>query len=221
MPTLRASKWPGRGALVLASIAVLLLADAGYLHAKAVFAQVLLERAWQQSMRDGSPVKPWPWADAAPVARLSVARLAVTRIVLSGDSGRSLAFAPGWSESTAYPGASGASVISAHRDTHFRFLRDLVVGDRIELQGPRGTRDYRVDALRVVDSRHARIDAGGEDDRILLVTCYPFDAFDARGPLRYLVEAGAITSGTGMRATDRADGRVATAPRPAGFDSTP
>ena len=185
-------------ASLLALLATLLFVDAGWLHAKAALAQVLLERAWQQSLDDGTPRKPWPWADAAPVARLSVARLDVAQVVLSGDSGRALAFAPGWSESTARPGSPGLSVISAHRDTHFRFLRELVVGDHIVVQGVHGTRDYRVDTLRVVDSRHARIDAGADHDRVLLVTCYPFDALDARGPLRYVVEASVIEPVAGL-----------------------
>lgn len=167
----------------------LMVVDAAWLPAKAALAQVLLERAWQRSLDDGGRHAPWPWADVAPVARLGAPRLGVARIILSGDSGRSLAFAPGWSESTASPGETGVSVVSAHRDTHFRFLRDLVVGDALLVETKHGTRDYRVASLRVADARHERILVDGEADRLLLVTCFPFDALDPRGPLRYVVEA--------------------------------
>jgi sortase A len=168
--------------------ALVLVGHAAWLPAKAALAQVLLERAWQHALDEGGRHPPWPWADVAPVARVEVPRLGVARIVLSGDSGRSLAFAPGWSESTVRPGDPGVSVVSAHRDTHFRFLRELVVGDALVVETPRGIRHYRVDALRVADSRHEAIVVDADADRLLLVTCYPFDALDARGPLRYVVE---------------------------------
>lgn len=171
-----------------------LAAQAAWLPAKAALAQVLLERSWRAAQADGGVHRPWPWADVAPVARLEVPRLGVTRIVLAGDSGRALAFAPGWSESTARPGRVGLGVISAHRDTHFRFLRDLVVGDRVEVGHARGARAYRVESMHVVDTRSARIAVDAEVDGLLLVTCWPFDALAARGPLRYVVELRPLAS---------------------------
>ena len=199
----RASHVPRVLALALCAVATLLAFDAAMLRAKAVLAQVLLDRAWTMSLTEGRPLKPWPWADAAPVARLTVARLGITRIVLGGDSGRSLAFAPGWSESSAPPATAGSSVISAHRDTHFAFLRELVPGDLIEVQGLRETRRYRVEGLHVVDSRRARLAIDHDLDRVLLVTCWPFDALDARGPLRYLVEAHATRAGSAREGPQR------------------
>ena len=181
-----------RLAIACLLVAVALFVDAGYVHAKAWLAQVLLERAWQDTLVDGGRHAPWPWADAAPVARLIAPRLGISRIVLGGDDGRALAFAPGWSGSTAAPGTAGLGVVSAHRDTHFRFLADLVVGDAIDVETSRGLRRYRIASTRIVDSRHARIDAEAGIDGLLLVTCWPFDAIEARGPLRYVVEAHAL-----------------------------
>ena len=182
-------------AIASAVLGLALLADAGYVHAKAWLAQHLLERAWQRTLVDGGRHAPWPWSEAVPVARLSAPRLATTRIVLGGDDGRALAFAPGWSGSTAPPGMPGLGVVSAHRDTHFRFLADLVVGDVLDVETRGGTRHYRVAAMRVVDARTTRIDTDAGLDGLLLVTCWPFDAIDARGPLRYVVEAHAVRSG--------------------------
>ncbi len=176
-------------AALLACASAGLLFDAGYVHAKAVLAQVLLERAWQQSMVLGEAVKPWPWADVAPVAQLSVARLGIDQIVLAGDSGRALAFAPGWSASSAAPATVGVSVISAHRDTHFRFLETLVVGDIIEVRTAHATRSYRVESFAVADSASEQIALQADGDALVLVTCFPFDAIDANGPLRYVVHA--------------------------------
>ncbi|HMM65998.1 MAG TPA: class GN sortase [Dokdonella sp.] len=176
-------------ALATALLACLPLGHAGYMGAKAGLAQVLLLRAWNRSLESGVAQKPWPWADTAPVARLRVARLAVDEIVLRGDSGRTLAFGPGWAESSAVPGGRGLSVVSAHRDTHFAFLRDLAAGDAIRIDSAAGSRTYTVRSLRVADSRNERIETSSAADGLLLVTCYPFDAIDAGGPLRFVVAA--------------------------------
>lgn len=182
-------------AMMLACAAVVPIAQAGYLDAKASLAQVLLQRAWQKTIDSGESIKPWSWADTVPVARLRVARLGIEQIVLSGDSGRALAFGPGWTESSALPGTSGSSIISAHRDTHFAFLRDVRVGETIEIQTQGGARDYQVQTLRVADADRERIDISAENDELVLVTCYPFDALQAGGSLRYVVTAKPVRRG--------------------------
>ena len=181
--TAPARRWFG-GALLLVS--ALMGLQAAWLPAKAALAQGLLETTWQQTLADGQTRRPWPWADTHAVAKLTSHRLGVSQVVLAGDSGRSLAFGPGWAESSARPGAPGTVVVSGHRDTHFRWLQALRDGDVLELQTPLGQRRYAVEATRIADSRHERIAATGRD-QLLLVTCWPFDATAARGPLRYLV----------------------------------
>ncbi len=178
-----------RMALLLALSACVPLGHAGYMNAKAELAQILLQRAWQQRLETGVATKPWPWADTSPIARLKVAKLGIDEIILSGDSGRTLAFGPGWAPSSALPGMPGLSVVSAHRDTHFAFLRELSTGDRIEIDGGNGSRSLRVASMRIIDSREERIETIEDADALLLVTCYPFDALDAGGPLRYAVVA--------------------------------
>jgi sortase A len=120
------------------------------------------------------------------VAKLTSPRLDVSQVVLAGDSGRSLAFGPGWAESSAPPGAAGTVVVSGHRDTHFRWLRDLRDGDVLDLQSRQGRRRYAVESTRVADSRQEHITTTDRDE-LLLVTCWPFDATAPRGPLRYVV----------------------------------
>lgn len=162
--------------------------DAGYLYAKAWLAQQLLRDAWESAQANGGAHKPWPWADTHPVARLQVPALDIDQIVLAGDAGRTLAFGPGWAESTAMPGAHGTSVISGHRDTHFAFLRELAAGDEVRLQGTHGTVQYRVVDTRVADASRETLRVGN-NDALLLVTCWPFDAVAPGGPLRYVVRA--------------------------------
>jgi sortase A len=164
------------------------LAAGGWIHAKARLAQFLLERAWQQTIAGGRRVRPWPWADTWPVARLVIPGRDTSLIVLAGSSGRTLAFGPGHTQGSAPPGAAGTAIVSGHRDTHFAVLRDLRLGDELLVERPDGeVVRYRVEDLQIADSRSAKLRAETSDRVLLLVTCWPFDALVPGGPLRYVV----------------------------------
>ena len=164
-----------------------------FIQAKAALAQHLLREAWGRTLAGERQALPWSWADTWPVARLRVERLGIDRIVLAGATGRTLAFGPGHVDGTPLPGTKGTAVIGGHRDTNFRFLEVLRPGDFIGLETPDGaTHSYRVAGTRIVDHRNANIVLAGEDSRLTLVTCYPFDALRPGGPLRYVVEAEGV-----------------------------
>jgi sortase A len=189
-----AMRAPGRRArrllaLMLVVAAAVCAAEAGWIHAKAALAQALLERAWVRTLADGGAHRPWAWADTMPVAKLTAPAHGIGQVVLAGDSGRTLAFGPGWAPASAAPGHAGTTIISGHRDTHFAWLQGLAVGDRLELEGAGGRRAYRVVATRVADASRERIGVDAGTDVLLLITCWPFDAVAAGGPLRYLVTA--------------------------------
>lgn len=81
-------------------------------------------------------------------------------------------------------------MLTGHRDTHFRFLKDVRLNDRIDLTGRDGTTlRYRVTQQRVLDSRRDVVPTGRDTQDLVLVTCFPFDAIKAGGPLRYVVRA--------------------------------
>jgi sortase A len=160
--------------------------------AKAQVAQVLLARAWHETRGGDHEVKPWPWADTWPVARLTVPRLEIDEIILAGASGEAMAFGPGHLGSSSAPGSAGNVVLAGHRDTHFRFLRDLEPGDEILLEAADGrVRRYRVEETAVVDHRDRRPLAAPAEPVLTLITCYPFDAIAPGGPQRYVVRAAA------------------------------
>jgi sortase A len=163
------------------------------IEAKAHLAQRLIRRAWRQASAGAGDVRPWPWADTHPVARLLVPGRGVDTFVLAGASPRTLAFGPGHVDGTARPGFPGNAVISGHRDTHFAFLRRLRSGDVVEIeQRNGGRRRFVVTGARVVDRRDLSVTADGGDTRLTLVTCFPFDAIRPGGPLRYVVEARSV-----------------------------
>ena len=119
--------------LLLALAGLILFGQGAYIHAKALLAQVLLERAFEKTIATGRETKPWSWADTWPVARIEVKRLHASTIVLAGSSGQALAFGPGHVERTPDAGERGVAVYSAHRDTHFRFPKDVTIGDEIDV----------------------------------------------------------------------------------------
>lgn len=181
----------------LLQIALLLTAlwgigDAFYIQAKALAAQALLELAWQRIERGEARARPWSWADTWPVARLSFPRLGINQIVLAGTSGRVLAFGPGQLHGTGP--AFGISVISGHRDTHFRWLQELRNGDHLVLALPGAeTRRYRVSELSVHHEAETGLLLPSGKPQLVLLTCYPFRAVFPGGPLRYVVTADEIT----------------------------
>ena len=162
------------------------LGDGFWLYGKAQVGQMLLSRAWAKTLDDGKDHKPWPWADHWPVARLISEEHNIDQIVLAGDSGSVLAFAPGMNLQAAKPGEAGTFLISGHRDTHFRFLKDIKPGDELTLQTQDGLHQYRIEETRIVDSRTTRIDPTLGNDQLVLVTCYPFDAIGVGGPMRFV-----------------------------------
>ena len=180
-------------AVILASAGAILFGQGVYIHAKAMLAQVLLQRAFAQSVATGRAVKPWPWADTWPEARITVPRIGVSAVVLAGSSGQALAFGPGHVERTAEAGEPGIAVYAAHRDTHFRFLKDVAVGDEIEITRRDGkTFRYRADGASIVRFDQSGIDPFTVGQELVLTTCWPFDAI-AHGPMRYVLHATMIS----------------------------
>jgi len=169
-----------------AFFSLFLLIQAAWIPLKADLAQWLIERSWEKTLNGAPDARPWPWADTHAEAILSVPGKGIRQVVLSGNTGRNLAFGPVFADGT----ASGLDrVISGHRDTHFRFLQFLRAGDLIRLKTRESSRWFEVRYLEVVDSRVEELVIDPGVDRLSLVTCYPFDSLQAGGPLRYVVTA--------------------------------
>lgn len=182
-PALRA------GMIVMALVGLVLVSQGLWIHAKAMVAQVLLDRAFTRSVATGQPVKPRSWADTWPVARLEFPRIGETSIVLHGASGQALAFGPGHVDRSAEAGDSGTAVYAAHRDTHFAFLKDVQIGDTVRITRRDGkVFTYQVTETSVVRWDQSGIDANAAGRNLVLATCWPFDAATS-GPMRYLVKA--------------------------------
>lgn len=170
--------------------------QAGWIMAKAELAQWLIADAWQQSLNTGGSDdlenKPWQWADTWPVARLQAPERGIDLYILEGDTGNALAFGPGRNKSSRAVG-NGTSVIGGHRDTHFRFLKEIDIDEPLRVQTRSGQwLNYIVERQQVVDIHKNPLTAELDKQQLILVTCYPFDTLNSNGPLRLVVTAALI-----------------------------
>ncbi|MBP1883461.1 class GN sortase [Sinorhizobium mexicanum] len=176
--------------IALIALAGLLLIGKGfYMKAKAELSQVLLRNTFEEQLRGAADGRPWPWADFETEAEISAPRINRSAIVLAGASGEALAFGPAWLANTPLPGDEGTSVIAAHRDTHFRWLKDVNPGDLLVLTRKDGRRFiFRAGEGRVARWDESGINASASGHHLALATCWPFDAVK-QGPMRYIVNA--------------------------------
>ena len=185
-------RWRVALSWLIAGLACLAIAWACAILAKAHAGQLLLEVAWKRAQAGGSAPAPWPWADTRPVAKLYAPRQQVERLLLEGANGRTLAWGPGVLDGASRPGERGNAIVTAHRDTHFRFLADVALGDSLIVERADGVRvTYRIVTTRIADAEALSLPRDADVPTLTLVTCWPFGAINPGGPLRYVVVAEA------------------------------
>jgi sortase A len=169
--------------------ATLMLGKSSWIMLKAEVAQVLLHKAFTQSIATGEKVKAWSWADTYPVAEVRVPRINASAIVLEGATPEALAFGPAHLSDTPDVGEKGTVVFAAHRDTHFRFLQNVRAGDVVDVTRNDGlTFQYQITTTRVAEYNQSGIERHASGHHLVLSTCWPFDAI-THGTARYIVEA--------------------------------
>jgi sortase A len=182
--------------IVLVVIGLLCLGYVGYYWAGQTVYQSYQNWAFDQQ-RAGRPTASMPVpADGSVIGRVAVDRLNLSAIVRQGVGEETLKEAVGHVPSTALPGQAGNFAIAAHRDTLFRALKDIKLGDRITFQTQTGLFTYEVAATRIVkptDVSVLRADGGGltaaSNGKLLtMITCYPF-YYVGSAPNRFIVQA--------------------------------
>jgi len=123
------------------------------------------------------------------LAKLLVPRLGIDVTIREGAARDILRRGPGHVEKTAFPGMKGNSVIAAHRDGHFRPLKEIQIGDEIWVEN--GTRvRYVVKETRIVPPSEVSVLDPMPGRWITLITCYPF-YWIGHAPKRFVVRAQA------------------------------
>jgi sortase A len=132
---------------------------------------------------------------APPLAVLRIGRIQVEAPVLEGTDEVTLNRGVGHIESTARFGENGNVGIAGHRDGFFRGLKDIKVGDRVEVERPDKIETYVVDRMEVVDPANVSVLRSNSGPALTLVTCYPF-YYVGSAPQRYIVHATLAESET-------------------------
>lgn len=128
-----------------------------------------------------------------PMAVLTIERLNLKAPVYSGTRRITLDRGLGWVERTASPDEVGNIAISGHRDGFFRPLKDIKVGDTIEMQTITGTQQFEVFDISIVDALEVSVLDPTDTTVLTLITCHPF-YFQGYAPDRYIVRAVPVGS---------------------------
>jgi sortase A len=129
--------------------------------------------------------------NGTPLAALSIPRIGLSVVVLQGSDEHTLRQGVGHIESTPLPGEAGNVGIAGHRDSFFRPLRNVQIGDDIMLETPAGNVHYRVSSYRIVSPSEVSVIHPTSDPVLTLVTCYPF-YFVGAAPDRFVVRANLV-----------------------------
>lgn len=122
------------------------------------------------------------------VAVLRIPKIHLEVPVLQGTDELSLNRGVGLITGTALPGEDGNIGIAGHRDGFFRGLKDVRLGDSIEVVSETNTDTYVIDRIVIVDPTDVSVLARRSRASVTLVTCYPFYVLGS-APRRYIVQA--------------------------------
>ncbi len=137
---------------------------------------------------DSRPLSQPAKEQSIPIALLRIPRLSLEVPVYRDISEFNLNRGAGWVHGTAGPNNDGNMAIAAHRDQHFRPLKDVAVGDILELESLSRQGSYQVTSLSIVEPQDLWPLDPTDESTVTLITCYPF-YFVGNAPLRYIVQA--------------------------------
>jgi LPXTG-site transpeptidase (sortase) family protein len=140
------------------------------------------------SQVDGPLAPPSAILVGDPIGRIEVPRLHLSGVVANGDDEGTLQVAIGHLPDTPLPWEQGNSALAGHRDTFFRGLRGIRVGDDMRLLTAYGDFTYRVTRTVIVMPDDLSVLAPTPQATLTLVTCYPF-SFIGHAPKRFIVQA--------------------------------
>jgi sortase A len=125
---------------------------------------------------------------ASPLAVIRIDSVHVDAPVLEGTDDLTLNRGVGHIAGTALFGENGNIGLAGHRDGFFRGLKNIRVGDRIDLEEPGRIKTYVVERLEIVDPENVSVLRSSSRPSLTLVTCYPF-YFIGAAPRRFIVHA--------------------------------
>ncbi len=125
------------------------------------------------------------------IGTLSIPKIKKTINIIEGTGTKELKLGVGHYVGSVLPGVSDNSVLAGHRDSVFRNLGQLKIGDLMTVRTSYGTFVYEVHKIRIVNANDRTVIVPTQDAILTLSTCYPF-RFIGNAPKRYIVQAGLV-----------------------------
>jgi LPXTG-site transpeptidase (sortase) family protein len=126
-------------------------------------------------------------ADEIPEGILRIPSVDLELPVYAGTQEKNLTRGAGRIEGTPPLDGEGNTGIAAHRDGYFRVLKDVAVGDVIEIESFSGVEQFRITDLLIVKPEDVYVLDPTTERTLTLVTCYPF-YFVGSAPDRFIVK---------------------------------
>lgn len=126
--------------------------------------------------------------EGEPLGEIQLTRRGPGAVIAEGVSPGTLSRAVGHVIGTARPGEAGNVVLAGHRDTFFRPLRHVRVGDIIDVRTPAAGFSYEVESTSIVSPSHIEVLEASGGHTLTLITCYPF-TYVGPAPDRFIVRA--------------------------------
>jgi sortase A len=146
----------------------------------------------QSKFESASPSEAnYPAIAGGAIGEVEIPRIGIDAMFVEGDSPKTLRRAVGHIAETALPGEQGNVVLTAHRDSFFRPLRNIRQGDAITVKTRAGQYEYLVDWTEVVLPSDIQILQPSSGNTLTLVTCFPF-YYVGPAPKRFIVRAHQI-----------------------------
>jgi sortase A len=123
------------------------------------------------------------------VGILSIPKIESELPIIEGTNEEELEKGVGHFKNSGYPLENKQIVLSGHRDTVFRKMGEIEIGDLFILRLPYGEFTYKIVDTNIVDADDPSIIKPDFDEEILTVTtCYPF-SYIGNAPHRYILTA--------------------------------
>lgn len=119
---------------------------------------------------------------------LHIPRLQADLPIIEGTHEDELARGVGHYRGTAYPLQNEQIVLSGHRDTVFRRMGELEIGDHLVIQMEYGDFTYEITETKIVSADDRTIIVPHGEEVLTVTTCYPFN-YIGYAPDRYIIYA--------------------------------
>jgi len=122
------------------------------------------------------------------IGSLDIPRLGLSAVIAESDEDATLRVAIGHLSDTPLPWHDGNSALAGHRDTFFRPLQQIRVGDELHVSTLHGNFRHQVRETMVVGPNDVWVLDPTDRPTLTLITCYPFD-YVGKAPRRFIVRA--------------------------------